>query len=177
MQKIFEKTIVLLNAIKDKETDPEEIKDLEKFISDKFNSFSRYNSIVMNFEMQVTLWKTFYEPEQYLDKIERLDKSRRLAHVAATVSINQLNRLCKTYNVPEIFDIKNEQLDIMSNADRETAAEIIFEYCKEMSIDQNEKSDYNKNDNIIDKMINKAKIEAEKNNTKQEISKEDVCLE
>lgn len=177
MQKIFEKTIVLLNAIKDKETDPEEIKDLEQFISDKFNSFSRYNSIVMNFEMQVTLWKTFYEPEQYLDKIERLDKSRRLAHVDATVSINQLNRLCKTYNVPEIFDIKNEQLDVMSNADRETAAEIIFEYCKEMSIDQNEKSDYNKNDNIIDKMINKAKIEAEKNNTKQEISKEDVCLE
>lgn len=177
MQKIFEKTIVLLNAIKDKETDPEEIKDLEQFISDKFNSFSRYNSIVMNFEMQVTLWKTFYEPEQYLDKIERLDKSRRLAHVDATVSINQLNRLCKTYNVPEIFDIKNEQLDVMSNADRETAAEIIFEYCKEMSIDQNEKSDYNKNDNIIDKMINKAKLEAEKNNTKQEISKEDVCLE
>lgn len=177
MQKVFEKTIVLLNAIKDKETDPEEIKDLEQFISDKFNSFSRYNSIVVNFEMQVTLWKTFYEPEQYLDKIERLDKSRRLAHVAATVSINQLNRLCKTYNVPEIFDIKNEQLDIMSNADRESAAEIIFEYCKEMSIDQNEKSDYNKNDNIIDKMINKAKLEAEKNNTKQEISKEDVCLE
>lgn len=176
MQKIFEKTIVLLNAIKDKETDPEEIKDLEKFISDKFNSFSRYNSIVVNFEMQVTLWKTFYEPEQYLDKIERLDKSRRLAHVAATVSINQLNRLCKTYNVPEIFDIKNEQLDIMSNADRETAAEIIFEYCKEMSIDQNEKSDYNKNDNIIDKMINKAKIEAEKITAKHENSKTDLCL-
>lgn len=176
MQKIFEKTIVLLNAIKDKETDPEEIKDLEKFISDKFNSFSRYNSIVVNFEMQVTLWKTFYEPEQYLDKIERLDKSRRLAHVAATVSINQLNRLCKTYNVPEIFDTKNEQLDIMSNADRETAAEIIFEYCKEMSIDQNEKSDYNKNDNILDKMINKAKIEAKKNTAKHENSKTDLCL-
>lgn len=176
MQKTFERTIILLNAIKDKETDPEEIKDLEKFISDKFNSFSRYNSIVVNFEMQVTLWKTFYEPEQYLDKIERLDKSRRLAHVAATVSINQLNRLCKTYNVPEIFDIKNEQLDVMSNADRETAAEIIFEYCKEMSIDQNEKGAYNENRNILDEMIDKAKSEAEKNNTKQENAKTDFCL-
>lgn len=177
MSKTFERTIILLNAIKDKETDPEEIKDLEKFISDKFNSFSRYNSIVVNFEMQVTLWKTFYEPEQYLDKIERLDKSRRLAHVAATVSINQLNRLCKTYNVPEIFDIKNEQLDVMSNADREIAAEIIFEYCKEMSIDQNEKDAYNENRNILDEMIDKAKFESEKNNTKEKISKADICLE
>lgn len=122
---MFEKYYNLVNAIKN-EKDLETRNDVLELVSSRMDSFRKYVNTVYKQTVLTPLIYMRYDGDILRDKIERLDKDRRLAHESAISSCQVLNRICEKYNVehfcPETTDryivadfcskITNEAFDI-----------------------------------------------------------------
>ena len=159
MSEILNQIANLAKAIKKQETDPEEIKYMEDFLLKRIETFPKYFSSVIMMKSQMAIASQLYDREKYIETIERLDQNRRNSHIMAAYAINQINRLCDTYNVNRIFkfpQINNRDLvpeakiegnTIMEKEakdDRELAADAIYGFCKEVFLDKKTLERYNK---------------------------------
>lgn len=112
----------------------EEMEEDKKFLENKLMSIPTYFSAVISHEIVISVSRFTLDPERYRERCEMMDSRRRLAHEVMTMSINQINRLCKIYDTESIFSI-SEELDSQNVNDRAKAAICAYEFCKEIFMD------------------------------------------
>lgn len=160
MSKILKNLALLAQKIRNDESlDEEDMKDMEEFLMKRIERFPKYFSSVINMECRLVIMKQLYEREDYQEKVMKMDQARRDLHIMAADGINQINRLCRSYDMEPIFEfplIGNRELmpraqiegnPIMErNAkdDRELAADAIYGFCKEVFLDSQSRERYNK---------------------------------
>lgn len=157
MSKILNDIAELAKRIK---TNPEaeERGEDEAFLTKRIERFPQYFSTVISMESRISILANLYEREDYIDKVMRMDQSRRDQHILATDAINQINVLCDLYGMEHIFQfpaIGNRKLqpeakikgnflmEMAAKDDRELAADAIFEFCKEVFLESKDKERYN----------------------------------
>lgn len=144
MSKILDDLVELAKQIRRNPNLEDRIDD-EKFLLDRIEKFPNYFSSVITMEYRMKLMSPFDDPDNYKDKVIKMDTARRMAHMAATDAINQINRLCNNYNMHPIFILPNEleKLDSNLEEDRRLAADIVYVFCKEVFLDSRSKERYN----------------------------------
>lgn len=93
-------------------------------IESRLEAFPKYANIVIREQMMMPIWKNRYEGQEYRDKIESIDASRRFAHEHAITSVNVLNRLSKSLGLEPFADI--------DTSDRHAVAEVVGEFVNEV---------------------------------------------
>lgn len=162
MSQILNKISELAKQIRKQETDKEDLEDMEAFLMERISKFPKYFSSVINMECRMTIMRQLYDREDYQDKYINMDRARRSLHIGAADAINQINRLCKRYNMEPIFKFPSigdrdlrPKAEIEGNAimereakdDRELAADAIYGFCKEVFLDAQSKERYNQIEN------------------------------
>lgn len=142
--------------------DPELLEDMERYLTERIESFPKYFSSVIMMETSIQIAKQLYDRENYQDKVQRMDQGRRLAHVRAAMSINQLNRLAGKYGLAPIFVFPEKEDNILipsakipgdpemerqAKDDRELAADAVYGFCKEVFLDARSRDKYNELEN------------------------------
>lgn len=162
MTKVMKNLAALAEKIKnDKELTMEDKQDMQEFLIERIEMFPKYFSSVVNMKTQLTILEQLCTPEDYAEKRMSLDEQRRRAHIMATMSINQINKLCKSYEMEAIFqfpEIGNRELlpeaknkgnrveEMQASSDRELAADAVYGFCKEVFLDGKSRSLYNEYD-------------------------------
>lgn len=91
----------LMNAVKDTEYGDE---DLE-FIESRMNTFTDYVGHVAQMEIIMQRLRIQgVDGQEWRDKAQDLDATRRIRHDCAMDAINQLNRMCKANGVEPFYD-------------------------------------------------------------------------
>lgn len=111
---------------RDEDTDEEAAKECaEETLQDALESILRYPNCVIHMSNMMELWRTVlcYEGEDYRDRVEKLDKDRRIKHDAAIAAISMLNRICKILGI--------DQFDVNLN-DRYAVGDWIGAFCGEV---------------------------------------------
>ena len=80
--------------------DDEEMLD---FIKERMQKICNYVDKVTMMEYTIPLLYARYEDEELRDKIENLDRQRRIAHEMAIAAVKQINRLCVSEEVEKLF--------------------------------------------------------------------------
>lgn len=108
IEKIFSKLKEISYSIfSDEGTTYEEAKEYaEETISDAIRNFTNYACCVLHMQRMIRIWvmTSHYEGQEFRDKVEALDRKRRIAHDAAIANLSMLNRICDTLNI-EKFEI------------------------------------------------------------------------
>lgn len=112
----------------------EEMEEDKEFLESKLMSIPTYFSTVISHEIIISVSRFTMDPEKYRERCESMDSRRRLAHEIMTMSINQVNRLCKVYGTESIFCI-SEELNSQDINDRAKAAVCAYEFCREVFMD------------------------------------------
>lgn len=81
-------------------TDAECLEILDDLISSASDYIKRVNIL----EMAVIVSKVTKDGNEYREQIENLEKLRSSAHNDLIDNVKSVNRLCRLYNLPEIFD-------------------------------------------------------------------------
>lgn len=163
MSSTLDKLQKLSQAVKNEfQNDPEELQEMEEFLLSKVNAFPNYFNSVVSMESRIVILKELCDPETYRFRVQKMDDDRRSAHIAATNAINQLNRLCKRYDLEPLFTFEgigdrelHSVAEIPGNSakeneaieDRERAADAIFSFCKEVFLDKKVQEKYNQIEN------------------------------
>lgn len=111
---------------RDEDTDEEEAKEFaEETLRDALERILRYPNCVIHMSNMMELWRSVlrYEGEDYRDRVEKLDKDRRIKHDAAITSISMLNRICEKLGI--------DQFDVNLN-DRYAVGDWIGAFCGEV---------------------------------------------
>lgn len=158
MSKVLQDLANLANNIREKETDPEDRKDMEEFITKEIECFPKYFEAVVMMNTRLTIMSQLYDREDYIDKVQHMDQARRDAHIMVAQAINKINRLCDMYEIDHIFKFPgrgNEELQPIpkvaghpkfereAEADRELAADAVFGFCKEVFLEGKDLEKYN----------------------------------
>ena len=99
MTKVMKDLATLAERIKnDKELTMEDKQDMQEFLIERIEMFPKYFSAVVNMKTQLTILEQLCTSEDYAEKRSHLDEQRRRSHIMATMSINQINKLCKSYD-------------------------------------------------------------------------------
>lgn len=157
MTNYYQKLVALENGIDNHpDYNEDDIKDTKEFVVEAFSKLPEYFSTVIMVNVEVSMMDSSNRNPY---KIQTLDEKRRLAHIAATNAINQINRLSKEVGLKEnffLFPEMNDQPlfagslhDIGDDAkraahDRELAAFRIYGFCKQMFLYSKDKRRYNK---------------------------------
>lgn len=81
-------------------------------IEDCIDSFPAYINSIVRMEQGIQLAKfRCYTQESYIEEVERLDRYRQLKHNSVISSVSILNRLCDLYEVEQIYQKKNKDID------------------------------------------------------------------
>lgn len=80
-------------------------------IDDLIEAAAEYIKRVNVLEAALITAKISKEPEEYREYVQRLDKSRSSAHNNLISNVKIVNRLCRSNNVPVIFE-GNEEMRI-----------------------------------------------------------------
>lgn len=83
MSEVLNKIANLEKAIKEKETDPEEIEYRENLLKEKIETFPKYFASVIMMKTQMTIARELYDREKFMFTIETLDQRRRDSHILA----------------------------------------------------------------------------------------------
>lgn len=167
MLKVLKDISELAKAIKEDESLTSEfIKDDLESLEKWLNSFPEYFNSVVTMQSSMSFYRFLYEGEEYRDRAQALDQTRRDKHILATQSINKINRLAKSYGMSEIFPVGKElkpaprdwkddpQAERKAKDDRELAADYIYEFCKQVFLDGQSHNQYltNKRDRELYQM-------------------------
>lgn len=85
--------------------DDEEMLD---FIKERMQYICNYVEKVTMMEYSIPLLRARFEGQDLIDKIENLDKQRRIAHEMAISAVKQMNRLCVAEGVEKLFNGNEE---------------------------------------------------------------------
>lgn len=110
----------------DEDTTYEEAREYaEKTISDAIRSFANYVCCVAHMQRMIQVWvmSSRYKGKEFRDKVEDLDRKRRIAHDAAIANLSMLNRICDTLDV--------ERFEVNLN-DRYAVGDWIGMFCAEL---------------------------------------------
>lgn len=94
---------------KNTDLSPAERNDDLDFITDEMKNIIKYVSVVENMESQMSILRFRCEGEEYIARVENLDRTRRSAHETAIGAVSALNRLCRSYGLTPFYpgDEKN----------------------------------------------------------------------
>lgn len=92
-----EKIEGLVNAYK-------EDKEVLDVIYDTMNCFTDYVKIVNEMENTITILRHRYEPADYRERIELIDRNRRIIHNSVIAGVKMLNRMATAKNLPLFFE-------------------------------------------------------------------------
>lgn len=76
----------------------------KKIIENTVNEFSQYVDAVHNMENSANLARFRMDTKDYQEYISRLDRNRRALHDSVIVGVRLINRMCKLYELPVIFE-------------------------------------------------------------------------
>lgn len=110
----------------DESTSYEEAREgAEETISDAIRSFANYACCVAHMQRMIQVWimTSRYEGQEFRDKVEALDRKRRIAHDAAIANLSMLNRIC------DMLDV--ERFEVNLN-DRYAVGDWIGMFCAEL---------------------------------------------
>lgn len=173
----------LRNLIQTIETldDKEDMQDYFDFLERSLKHIPDYfNSIIKQQTDPLIISPTlrFSYPEKYKEKFMEYEQYRREHHILMTQSINMVNRLCKTFNIPQVFetglsrelyadkDIKKGITENMAIEDRDIARKIALKYYSnvlsnginhEQTLEDIETNILNKTELIKNKSLNEIK--------------------
>lgn len=94
---IREKISIMANAYK-------EDKDVLDMIYDTIDSFTDYVKIVNQLETTLTILRFRLEPSDYRERVQLLDRNRRIVHNSVIAGVKALNRLCVSSGLPLFFE-------------------------------------------------------------------------
>lgn len=159
MSKILDDLIKLAEKIsKNENLSPEDRDNDIDFIIKNIGQFPKYFNAVIMTETQISILRFKYDREDYLDKTQAADQSRRDYHINATHSINKINRAARRYGLDAIFkydgyetrELKPEPeikgVRVMEDAakeDRKIAADLVYVFCKDVFLDAKTREKYN----------------------------------
>lgn len=144
----------LVSVIKTKETDPEEIEYMIDSVQRYLKNLPGYFNAVISYVINGNFISVRYEGEEYRNRMQELDKTRRDKHILATDSVNIINRIAKKYGMDEIFKIGRD-LDSSSIDDREIAVALVYSFCTEAYLDETIRKKYDINGEDMDAEIQK----------------------
>lgn len=78
--------------------------DMLDFIKERMQKICGYVESVTAMEYSIPIIRARYEGQDLIDKIQKFDNNRHIAHEAAIASVKQLNRLCVSEGVSKLFD-------------------------------------------------------------------------
>lgn len=115
----------------------EDVKADLEYVEDLLSAMPNYFSKVVMSETGIRLARFKYseDPEAMRDAVQAIDASRRSAHEDMTMNLNILNRVAGIYGVPEIFELPKEELDFNDLEDREIAADMCYNFCRDTYLD------------------------------------------
>lgn len=141
----------LASAIANMSETEEERFEIAQFLEERIEKLPKYFSCVITMNTQIGVIRVMCDdPEEIGRRIEQLDRARRMAHISAVMAINQINRLCTSYGVQKVFQFPeigdrelfaeakikgNPQSERIAMEDRELAADRIYDFCKEIFLD------------------------------------------
>ena len=98
------------------------------FMGMQFDTFISYANTVITQQVMTPLWKVMYEGQEFRDKVESLDRTRRLEHDAAIGGVRILNQMSEKLGLEPFADI-----DV---TDRFAVADFIGTYVNEVYRDK-----------------------------------------
>lgn len=127
MSTIIEREINLIKAMKEQnfkiffEGNADDAYDT---MTDAMGSFVEYQNHVINMGVTQPTIHARYKGQKIRDKLEDLDKTRKIKHDAAIANASMLNRICDNYGVERIVPIDTN--------DRYAVADFIGDFCTEV---------------------------------------------
>lgn len=79
-------------------------KEVLALIEDGLNSFSEYVKVVNNLENAIAVGRFKLSPEDFREKVENLDRNRRIVHNGVIASTKFLNNFCLLKKLPLFFE-------------------------------------------------------------------------
>lgn len=109
-----ERISTLLREINQQNTDDPELQELMfGLVEDGLGSFVRYVNCVYNMESMITIARfRANDTQEFQQRVQDLDSSRRTAHEAAISSINAIDRLCGRLEVEPVYGGSQDRNDI-----------------------------------------------------------------
>ena len=92
-----------------------------------FNSFVNYANSVIRMTCMVPIWKIRYDRDIFQEKLEDIDKTRRIRHDAAISGIKFLNRLCEKHGLQPFTTVDTD--------DRHAVAAFIGSWISDIYLD------------------------------------------
>ena len=77
--------------------------EMLEFIKERMQYICRYVESVTAMEYSMPLLRARFEGQELREKIENLDRNRRISHEAAISAVKQLNRLCVSEGVEKLY--------------------------------------------------------------------------
>lgn len=93
-------------------------------ITDAMDSFVEYQNHVINMGVVQPTLHARYEGQKHRDKLEELDRTRKIKHDAAIANASMLNRICDHYGIERIVPVDTN--------DRYAIADLIGDFCAEV---------------------------------------------
>lgn len=158
MSKVLQDLADLAKRIREVEKNPEDLEEIEGFLTQQIEYFPKYFGAVVMMQSRMTIMSQFYDREDYADRVQKLDQSRRDLHILAAQAINKVNRLCKSYGLAPMFVFPekngmelqpeakvsgNPMMEMQAENDRELAADAVYGFCKEVFLDSRSLARYN----------------------------------
>lgn len=88
-----------------------------EFLADKLEAFPRYANVVIRQQIMMPIWQQRFEGQEFRDKVQEIDATRRFAHESAISTCNILNRMSKSFGLEPFADI--------DTGDRHAVAEFV----------------------------------------------------
>lgn len=139
--KTVERFNILLDVIKEKTLDVTERSDILSFVAEQALYAPKYYNAVIAGSIATKIAYMTLDGEDLRDRVQSLDRDRRMAHIGLTNSVNIINRLCKKYEIEPVFDVPHE-LDPEKVSDREIAADIAYSFSSRVFLNEMERSEY-----------------------------------
>lgn len=154
MDQISERLKALAETISKQESQ-EDIDDDLDFVVKNISALPEYYQSVIALESRIIIFQ-FHASRDSAEKTAELDQQRRDKHILAAQAINKINRLSKSFGLEPVFetglerdlkpDAKNwgydQAAERLAKDDREIAADIAYNYCKEMYLAGRNRSRY-----------------------------------
>lgn len=113
-----------------------------EIIEDCMMRMPRYFNSLIAEDIGLTLASVRYsdDPEMLKYTRENLDRTRRTYHISMADGINIINRFCTFMETDKIFEIEGgRELDSNNSEDRELAADMCYNFCKDAFLDAKNK--------------------------------------
>lgn len=93
-------------------------------IANALESFPNYANSVIHMQVMMPLWQARCEGQEFRDRVQDADQSRRAAHEGAIASLSMLNRICVKQGLEPFAQVDTK--------DRYAVADFVGQYVSEV---------------------------------------------